>query len=58
MHEWVEGGAEGDQESYAGSIPSTQPDAGLDLITVRSELKSRLDHLTDEPPRHPICDCL
>ena len=45
------GGTEGEREraSQAGSMPSTEPDEGLDLTTVRSwpELKSRVGRLTD-----------
>ena len=37
-----------ERESQAGSMPSTEPNMGLDLMTLRSwpELKSRVGHLT------------
>ena len=35
-HEWGRGvGGEGERESQAGSRPSVEPDAGLDLMTLR-----------------------
>ena len=49
---WVEGGAEGEgevvRESQADSLLSTEPDAGLNLTTLRSwpELKSTVRRLT------------
>ena len=38
-----------ERESQAGSTPSTEPDVGLDLTTMRSwpEPKSRVRHLTN-----------
>ena len=33
---WGRAEAKGDKESQAGSRPSMEPDAGLDLVTVRS----------------------
>ena len=49
------GQRERERKSQAGSLPSTEPDLELDLMTLRSwlELKLRIGHLT-EPPRHPI----
>ena len=40
---------EGGRESQGGSMPSTEPDAGLNHTTMRllPELKSRVGHLTD-----------
>ena len=37
-----------ERESQADSLPSVEPDRGLDLMTLRSspELKSRVRHLT------------
>ena len=45
----IGGGAEGEGECEAGSLWSTEPDAGLDLTTLRSqpEWKPRVGHLTD-----------
>ena len=39
----------------ARSMPSTEPDMGFSLMTMRSrpELKSRVRGSPSEPPRHP-----
>jgi len=48
------GGGERERESYAGSTPSVEPDAGLDLTTLRwPEPKSRVRRLTDWAAQRP-----
>ena len=51
-----EGQREREREFYAGSIPSTECDVGLDLTTLRSrpELESRVRHLTDRATQVPL----
>ena len=46
---WAGWRAEGERESQADSVPSTEPNAGLHLTTLRSwpEPKSRVGRLTD-----------
>ena len=56
--EWAWAGwrAEGERESQADSVPSTEPNAGLHLTTLRSwpEPKSRVQRLTDWATQAPL----